>query len=184
MDKLDELRLVGREHSRETVLICSQPLHLPAWSQPYATAWYEFLTSVVADERFGRSMRIRLHPAEQNSPEVPADVRANQSDSGLREDLQWASHVVSPFSTVLIDALAASRSIASISADPTFAEHVQHVPFFSDPKLPKGRWNLESVVPSAIPDMATLREKYLVKVGSSGQYVAEKLMDAASAVPS
>jgi hypothetical protein len=182
MDSLNGLRgQGGSASSSRRMLICSQPLHLPSWSQPYAGSWYTFLSAVVADERFEGSVKIRLHPAEFRSSNVPADVRAHGSTDSLGGDLKWASHVVSPFSTVLIDALAAGRAVASLSADAIFAEHVRRVPFFDDPMLPNAGWDLDSVASTAFGDPLTLREKYLVRVGKSGRYVAEQLTNLATA---
>lgn len=180
MDKFAELSmpLTGIVN----LLVCSQPLFIPSWSKPYSDRWYEFIDSLVTDESLA-SVRLRLHPAERSDDQVPERLRQAHSNHELGEDLEWATHVVSPFSTVLVEALAARRPIRSLAPDKAFQEHANNYPFFDDARLPTGQWDRADLLDMKMTDdeISALSSDYVNYVGSSGVRIADLLESMASA---
>lgn len=180
MDKFAELStpLTGTMN----LLVCSQPLFIPAWSKTYSDRWYEFIGSLIATESFA-SVRLRLHPAERSADQVPEGLRQLHSNQELGEDLEWATHVVSPFSTVLVEAIAAGRPIRSLAPDSAFQEHASNYPFFADPRMPIGQWDQADLVNMEMTnsELSALSSDYVNCVGTSGIKIATLLESMASA---
>jgi hypothetical protein len=167
MDKFAELSRPRLD--TKNLLVCSQPLFIPAWSRPYADRWYEFVSLLLATET-STNVRIRLHPAETSDAQVPATLRQAHSAQELGMDLEWATHVVSPFSTVLVEAIAARRSILSLAPDSSFQKHANQYPFFNDPRMPIAQWDQVGLlnIEMTEAEISALASEYVNHVGSSG----------------
>ena len=175
MDSYGSLALPTHEGRR--LLVCSQPMWIAAWSRPYADRWYGFLESLVTDKPSGIELRLRLHPAEINDPRVPRVVREAHTDESLLVSLAWANQVAAPFSTVLVDALAAGRAFFLLSADHAFSEISSQVPLFADTRVPTCSWSTASVQQTKTGglQMSALRSDYVAMVGKSATNIAAVL---------
>lgn len=127
------------------ILVCSQPLWIPSWSRGHVDDWYLFLYEILEYFPKGR-VRVRLHPAELGSNIVPPGIRDLAVQNSLEEDLEWSSFVISPFSTVLVEALAANRSPISLIPDTSIQSNLDHYPIFSTQGLPSAKWNINDLV--------------------------------------
>ncbi|WP_160663951.1 hypothetical protein [Pseudarthrobacter sp. ATCC 49987] len=164
------------------LLVCSQPLGIPAWSRRYAPQWYAFLESLLDQDIEGCMVRVRLHPAEVYDSAIPARLRTAHIAHPLEADIEWASHVASPFSTVLVEALAADRTFFALSADDAFDKQAQRTPFFADRRISVARWNKADIM-MKIPGLAgpsALARDYLCNIGSSARVTANALESLAS----
>jgi len=113
-----DLATVPTAPGRGRVLVCSQP----TWVHPFppsATAgprWYRWLEHVVATA--ADSVTVRLHPREREEidalPLGPATRAVVTPPGPLADDLAGADVVVAPFSTVLLEAAAAGRTVVSV----------------------------------------------------------------------
>ena len=117
------------------LLVCSQHLG-SSGGAGRAKAWYSWLERMAA-EHGPEDLRIRLHPAEiaaQRSLSLGRAVCSTLSRHSLVDDLAWSSAVVSPFSTVLLEAAVVGRAVASVS--PGAEPLARACAFFADDRLP------------------------------------------------
>lgn len=159
------------------LLVCSQPLGIPSWSRPYAAEWYAFLESLLERKIPNYHVRVRLHPAEKDDQSVPARLRASHLDHSLALDLEWASQVASPFSTVLVEALAAGRPFFALSRDEAFGAQASRTPFFADKRIQIAGWTAEDIQ-SLLPKLVNstdLKNDYLSHVGDSAEMTGQLL---------
>lgn len=179
--RMDKYAALSTSSAKRRLLVCSQPMHVPTWSAPYADQWYSFLESLCGASYDDLEVVIRLHPAERHDSRVPDSIRNLDIGADLLAQLEWADCVAAPFSTVLVDALAARRPFFVLVADDHFARSVSDIPLFSDARVHLGRWNLASVA-SAMQQMADqqeLREAYLANADRAGKAAARQLSDLA-----
>lgn len=181
--RMDDYAGLGEPTAARRLLVCSQPMFLPKWSQPYAGRWYEFLESLLDGSVEGVEIKVRLHPAEVEDARVPKRLRAAHAGEPLESDLAWAGCVAAPFSTVLVDALAAGRDFFVLSADQNFSENAAQIPLFADPRVRSSGWNSVSIRASLneVAHLGALRSDYLANVGHSAETVAAALVGISSA---
>lgn len=179
--RMDKYRPTTTSSARRRLLVCSQPMHVPTWSAPYADCWYSFLATLSSQANDDLEIAIRLHPAERNDSRVPVSLRANDSGEDLVSQIEWADCVAAPFSTVLIDALAAQKFFFVLAADDQFARSVADIPLFSDQRVPISFWNLESVKTAMrrSSSQEELRMDYLANAGHAAQAAARQLVELA-----
>jgi hypothetical protein len=166
------------------LLICSQPLLLPQHRsvRREANEWYEWLIRLHRVEH--TRIRIRLHPSEQSYRyPLPADLQPilNAQPTPLRDDLGWADVVVSPFSSVLVEALAAGRIPITAGATRVWGAFADN-DFLADPRIPvidfRGLQNPQACLEQAEGALAveeTLRDKFLANLGSAALTAARVL---------
>jgi hypothetical protein len=184
--RMDKYSTVPPGPEGVSLLICSQPLAIPSWSRPYAKQWYEFLESMLDCSSEAFQVRVRLHPAEHEDSAVPSSLKSAHLVQPLRADLEWASVVASPFSTVLVEALAADRPFFALSPDEYFDGQAQRTPFFADDRMRISRWSVDHVR-ELLPELInadTLKTDYLHHVGRSARLTAELFESMASGRPS
>lgn len=183
--RMDDLNVVRKSTPRDErrILICSQPLSIPSWSRPYAARWYSFLERAMTQELPGAKVRVRLHPAERRDALVPSTIMEAQEWGPLRQDIEWSTIVMAPFSTVLVEALAAHRPIVALSPSAEFSKHAKKYPFFEDARVEERSWNLKSLDPSPLEysDLGGLRNDFIAFAGSSGERIAAALKQMANA---
>lgn len=172
--RMDQYADLSGPPKERNLLICSQPLNIPSWSRPYAKEWYTFLRSLVESPIPDLNIRIRLHPAEKTDTEIPSLVKEQHRDRPLREDLEWSSSVASPFSTVLVEALAANRPCSALTRDDVFAEYARSYPLFADKRMAYSKWSRTELAKMRFSneDMTVLRDTYLARVGNSSKTIA------------
>lgn len=177
MDRYDGMS--HQELDRINVLVCSQPLRIPAHTRAYAKDWYAFLESLRTLDRSDVNIRIRLHPAEVKSLTVPNALRDEHVGRSLASDLNWASLVASPFSTVLVEALASSRAFVAIAPDNKFSRAARAYPIFSDVETPTSVWEIDAILSAGLktPGLARLKDAYLSNLGRSAKLTASFLKD-------
>lgn len=175
--RMDQYARIPSPKETTNLLICSQPLGIPSWSMPYRTEWYEFLESLLDQESGNYHVRIRLHPAEKNDQFVPERLRTSHIDQPLSADLEWASQVASPFSTVLVEALAADRPFFALSRDETFQFQAGRSPFFADDRVQIARWTKQDIqnTLSRLTKSADLKNDYLHHIGDSAELTGQLL---------
>lgn len=175
--RIDRLAAIGpRSESGQRLLVCSQPLFIPRWSAHLVEEWYQFLTELWAQRPEGVEIRIRLHPAE-HSYSIPYTVRSIVAEPApLEEDLEWATAVAAPFSTVLLEAAAARRPVIALFRDEEMRSRIEAIPFFADPSVQKSVWSpsiLFSVAATARPKRDL--SKYVANVGSAASSAASEI---------
>ncbi len=171
----------------ERVLICSQPLLLPPTEAPVAEslAWYDWLARIagVSDPR----ARVRLHPSER-SPRyaLPAELEtlARSPAAALRDDLAWADVVVAPYSSILVEAVAAGRIPVSAGGTAIWGRFAANA-FLEDPRVARTDFRADPDVgallaagAAAAPTVASLRDDYMAHVGDSARRAAEAIASA------
>lgn len=179
--RMDKYADLSASSAKRRLLVCSQPMHVPTWSAPYADQWYSFLETLSGASYDDLEVVIRLHPAERHDSRVPKSIRNLDSSADLLVQLEWADCVAAPFSTVLVDALAARRSFFVLVADDHFARSVSDIPLFSDARVHISHWNLASVASAIqqVADQQELREAYLANAHRAGKTAARHLSDLA-----
>ncbi|WP_426939880.1 hypothetical protein [Pseudarthrobacter sp. S6] len=173
--RMDAYAFIPPPTESTNLLVCSQPLGIPSWSRPYAREWYAFLGELLDQPIPNYHIRVRLHPAEQNDPAVPERLRAAHLRQPLVTDIEWASQVASPFSTVLVEALAADRPFLALGRDKAFEAQANRTPFFADKRITVAPWTAKGVQ-SALHELrnpAGLREDYLSFIGTSARITGE-----------
>ena len=172
------------------VLVCSQPLSLGQTAAPprEVAAWYAWLTSMAHSD--DPRVRVRLHPGER-SPRYrlpsPLQPLLDEPHRPLAEDLAWADVVLAPFSSVLVEAVGASRVPISAGSTAIWGS-VAANSFLEDPRVPSVDFrrspDLESlldVAAAAAPDTDALREDYLANVGDAARLTAGAILTLAAA---
>jgi hypothetical protein len=179
--RMDPYTRIPSPQGPVNLLVCSQPLGIPTWSRPYAAEWYSFLESLLEQGIANCNLRVRLHPAEKNDPSVPASLRESNLEHSLATDLRWASQVASPFSTVLVEALAAGRPFFALSRDEEFRAHASRTPFFADTRIRVSGWTSRDIENTLhkVTDSTALKSDYLCHVGDSARMTANLLVNLA-----
>lgn len=159
--------------SSNNVLVCSQPLSAgPAWARQYEAEWYSFLETIV--ESGIPRVRIRLHPRELQEEKVSDLVKAAASTAKtLLEDLEWSTIVAAPFSTVLVEALAAGRTPLLLYPDATFKSEAASFPMMG--QIPAIPWVPEALLRPPKPEVAALRKAFCANVGTGAFTVARTI---------
>lgn len=119
------------------VLLASQPL----WQGGFDAGddeldrWYRWLGASAELLAATHAVRVRLHPAEHGV----ADEHVRRyglapyiADESLDEVLGWASHVVAPASTIVLEAAAAGRRAALVAATVRVPEKWAASPLFGE----------------------------------------------------
>jgi hypothetical protein len=168
------------------ILVCSQPLLVPQHdhqpSEKDVAVWYRWLSEL--DQARDPRVRVRLHP-EEHSPRyrLPAELRplAAQPPRPVLEDIGWADIVIAPFSTVLVEALAAGRVPMTAGGMAVWARTAGNA-FLEDPRMPcldfRRSPGAEEVVALADAHAAgalELREDYMAHIGSSSERSANAI---------
>lgn len=175
--RMDQYSRIPSPEEATNLLICSQPLGIPSWSRPHMAEWYAFLESLLDGAIPNCSVRVRLHPAERNDRSVPERLRSMHLNQSLATDLEWASQVASPFSTVLVEALAAGRPFFALSRDDAFELHANRSPFFADDRIQVARWNPKDIqnTLSRLTVSTELKKDYLCHAGRSAELTGQLL---------
>lgn len=121
------------ENSPSRVLICSTSLE-SFLSSDELNNWYYFLSKAVKFQ----NTRVRLHPNE--SPQIPINYGHHLSverTTTFHEDLRWATHVVSPFSTTLVEAIAAGRKPVIMRLNESVDKFLEQIPVFKHGVIPR-----------------------------------------------
>jgi len=163
------------------VLLCSQPLSLPATAAPprEVAAWYSWLATM---DRLGDPrVRVRLHPGER-SPRYPLPpalepLRAEPVRL-LVDDLAWADVVLAPYSSVLVEAVGAGRVPISGGSTTIWGAYAANA-FLGDPRVPSvdfrtspGVEALLAVAAETAPHVEDLRDDYLANIGDAARQTA------------
>jgi hypothetical protein len=174
----DALRTIDPPSAGTRTLVCSQPM----WTYPFDAAggspqsWYGWVTKLVAASAPGQ-LRVRLHPLEaERLADLPLgpEVRDLLSVEPLAADLSWASSVVAPVSTVLVEAAGVGRPILAVQPEGLADAAYTGSPFFTDPQVTRVRladvatWDLlQKSLEAAAQAQVGLGERYLSGVGSA-----------------
>jgi hypothetical protein len=119
----------GESEASENTLIASTPVELLGLSETEIKSYYDLLLNLcVAQDP--TKIRVRLHPHELISDKVPRDLKNQNSDKQLSDDLDWADIAISPISTVLLEAAIRNLSIGFIGEGSTLAALRQGNIFF------------------------------------------------------
>ena len=168
------------------ILVCSQPLLVPQHDhQPFekdVAVWYRWLSEL--DQARDPRVRVRLHP-EEHSPRyrLPAALRplAAQPPRPVLEDIGWADIVIAPFSTVLVEALAAGRVPMTAGGKLVWGRTAGNA-FLEDPRMPCLDFRRSPGVEEAVAladahaaGAAELREDYMAHIGRSAERSAEAI---------
>jgi hypothetical protein len=168
------------------VLLCSQPhWHAALGGEAAATAWYELMERVVAGAP-AESLRVRLHPWEQDRlPELPlgpATRAVLSTTASFHDDLGWSGAVVGWASTTLVEAAGAGRPVVSLVLNPAAAEMARSYLFFRDPRVVTrtaeevtGWPVVEGAIAEAGRGQQGLAGEYLANLGSAAKAAAEAL---------
>jgi hypothetical protein len=169
---------------RGNLLVCSQPLFLPQHRsvKQQADSWYEWLIRLHRMER--PRLRIRLHPSERSDRyPLPADLLPAPSaePTPLHDDLRWADVVVAPFSSVLVEALAAGRVPVAAGGTKVWGAFADN-DFLADPRIPVIDFRADGD-PQAYLDraddsagaMSDLRDEFLANLGTAAPAAARAL---------
>jgi hypothetical protein len=163
------------------VLIASQPLWRAApWASKYSTDWYELLEQIIQAPAMESKVRIRLHPAETMGRQTPNSVKKATVTRALAEDLQWSDVVVTPMSSIAVEALAAGRVVRSVAFSEEFVNGVASYPLFGDDSLVFVEPTVEGVCQhSTLGDLSplALQEKYCARPESAASVVARDLIE-------
>jgi hypothetical protein len=172
------------------ILICSQPLSLPATAAPprETAAWYEWLAAMARldDPR----VRIRLHPGERSPRYRLSPALESFRDEPARhlcDDLAWADVVLSPYSSVLVEAVGAARVPVSAGSTGIWGEHAANA-FLEDPRVPSVDFRvapdiegLLDVAAAAEPYVDGLRDDYIANIGDAARLTADAIVSLAAA---
>ena len=171
------------------LLVCSQPLSLTQSAAPAreVAAWYDWLTTMarVEDPR----VRVRLHPGERapryRLPDGLQRLLA-EPQRPLAEDLAWADVVLAPYSSVLVEAVGASRVPISAGSTEIWGDFAANA-FLQDPRVPSVNFRtspdldaLLDVAAAAAPEVDALRDDYLAHVGDASRLTADAIMGLAT----
>ena len=171
------------------LLVCSQPLSLTQSAAPAreVAAWYDWLTTMarVEDPR----VRVRLHPGERapryRLPDGLQRLLA-EPQRPLAGDLAWADAVLAPYSSVLVEAVGASRVPISAGSTEIWGDFAANA-FLQDPRVPSvdfrtspGLDALLDVAAAAAPEVDALRDDYLAHVGDASRLTADAIMGLAT----
>lgn len=188
--RADALAAIPPRPDRGNTLICSQPLTLPQTAAPTdaTAAWYEWLAEMVRldDPR----VRVRLHPGERSpryqlSPAL--EPLREEPARSLPEDLAWADVVLSPYSSVLVEACGAGRVPISAGSIPIWGTHADNA-FLADPRVPSIDFRTSPSL-DAVLDVAAaaefyvdaLRDDYISNVGDAARLTADAIVSLAAA---
>lgn len=176
LDELDALPPVG---PGDRVLLASQPL----WQGGFEAGpddldrWYGWLAASASALASSATVRVRLHPAEHGDADeyVARHGLAPYLQGGLlAEALAWASHVVAPASTIVLEAAASGRRAALVAATPRVPEKWRSSPLFG-----ADGWTRLSVDEPLGPDGLGLGafdgSPFLFQVGGAAEAVAAAL---------
>ena len=172
------------------ILLCSQPLALPATAAPprEVAAWYSWLEAMdgLGDPR----VRVRLHPGERSPRyDLPAGLHhlRDEAPNTLLEDLAWSDVVISPYSSVLVEAVGASRVPISAGATQIWGVYAANA-FLEDPRVPSvdfrtplGVDDLLRVAAETEPLVDALRDDYLANIGDAARLTADAIVALAGA---
>jgi hypothetical protein len=185
----DFVEMPPRPHAGR-ILLCSQPLSLPATAAPprEVAAWYAWLEAM--DALGDPSVRVRLHPGERSERyDLPAGLHHLRSEppKTLAEDLAWADVVVAPYSSVLVEAVGASRVPISAGATQIWGVYAANA-FLEDPRVPSvdfrtslGVEDLLRVAAETEPHVDALRDDYLANIGDAARRTADVIAALAAA---
>lgn len=191
--RMDDLTLPPTGAAEPRILVLSQPLwQRHVGGEESAAAWYRWIGRLCSDAPAGR-LRVRLHPAEvERLCELPvAQVVLPYASRGasLVEDLADCSVVASPFSSGLVEAMAAGRPIVTLLPSPGVAEFARRIPFLRDPRIPallgpdELTWTrLAEAAELAERSQADLAASWISNVGSSAAKNAQALQGLAADV--
>lgn len=117
---------------RGNVLVASQPLAALGLPRPEVESWYQFMHTAASE--FG--WRLRPHPWERQSAYAQAAPALPQWEQRpFLEDLEWADSVISPCSTLLLEAAATGRVAIAFSPGPCVDALRRRSPALRDPSL-------------------------------------------------
>ena len=167
------------------ILMCSQPLSLPATAAPprEVAAWYSWLEAMdgLGDPR----VRVRLHPGERSERyDLPAGLHhlRDEAPRTLAEDLAWADVVLSPYSSVLVEAVGASRVPISAGSTHIWGVYAANA-FLEDPRVPSVDFrsspdvgDLLAVAAETAPFVDALRDDYLANIGHAARLTADAIV--------
>ena len=172
------------------VLVCSQPLSLGQSAAPprEVADWYAWLTTIARSD--DPRVRVRLHPGER-SPRyrLPSSLEhlLDEPHRPLAQDLGWADVVLAPFSTVLVEAVGASRVPISAGSTAIWGNFAANA-FLEDPRVPSvdfrsspGLEPLLAAAAAAAPHVNALRQDYLANVGDAARLTAAAIVTLAAA---
>ena len=167
------------------VLVCSQPLLLPPQLRtvkPQAESWYRWLTELY--EAGYPQLRIRLHPSERSDRyPLPSELISLRSGPAtpLLDDLRWADVVVAPFSSVLVEAMAAGRVPIAAGGTEVWGAFADNA-FLADPRVPTIDFRLRPTQNSLIERAEnaaalteSLRDEFLANLGSAATAAAQAI---------
>jgi hypothetical protein len=188
--RFDRLSMnVGPPPSTERVLLASQPLWTPnmgGWET--ARRWYSWL-EVLANQAPLGALRIRLHPFEKQTltrKSLGTATCRSLSNHSLEQDLHWASSVVSATSTILVEAAASGRKVASVQPFPAVHEAAVGYPFLTDPRLPQWKpgsfpeWPaILALLATSEPHYESFGRDYLANRDRSSTLIAQRLRELA-----
>lgn len=176
-DRLFQLRNDSKR-AEPRILICSTDLESVGAAESSVKIWYECLDQI---GKFA-SVRIRLHPNEKKKLEQSQKDRfRSTNENSFEKDLNWATHVVSPFSTTLVEAIAAGRNPVMVQIDPCVNEFVRHIPIFRQGFIPKIEIDIhdtEKELFSKILDASfnvEIAESFLANIGNASTVAADRL---------
>ena len=172
------------------LLLCSQPLSLPATAAPprEVAAWYAWLEAMdgLGDPR----VRVRLHPGERSPRyDLPAGLHhlRDEAPNTLLEDLAWSDVVISPYSSVLVEAVGASRVPISAGSTHIWGVYAANA-FLEDPRVPSVNFrsspdveDLLRVAAETAPFVNELRDDYLANIGDAARQTADVIVALATA---
>jgi hypothetical protein len=186
----DTLAALAPRPRAGNVLICSQPLSLPATAAPprETAAWYDWLTAMA---RLGDArVRIRLHPGERSPRYALSPGLEPLRDAPavpLSDELAWADVVLSPYSSVLVEAVGASRVPISAGSTTIWGHHAANA-FLEDPRVPSVDFrtspdidDLLDVAAAAEPHVDALRDDYIANIGDAARLNADAIVSLAAA---
>lgn len=167
------------------VLVCSQPLLLPQHGtvRQQAEIWYGWLAKLC--ETAHPRLRLRLHPAErQDRYPLPCELMSLRSSPGapLLDDLRWADVVVAPFSSVLVEAMAARRVPIAAGGTKVWGAFADNA-FLADQRVPSIDFR-SSPTPSRLIECAAeaaartddLRDEFLANLGMAAAAAAQAIL--------
>jgi len=178
--RMDQLAQIGPRPDNLKLLVCSQPMHLSSWTRPFAAEWYAFLLKLIQHSTDPTSLRVRLHPAE-NPDRLPSPLRdAIAPPRSLRDDIEWASVVAAPFSTVLLEASVAGRAAIQLPRNRPMHAMATGYPFFTDPEVTQCSWDQHALLELARTATPLNNiDRFAAFVGESGKRVALALQQLA-----
>jgi hypothetical protein len=128
------------------------------------------------DNSGSTEVRLRLHPYELDSTFVPQKLKRLHSKSELLSDIKWAGVVLSPISTVLLEAALLGRAIGLISSEPQVKQLRQEIIFYKqlDAQLTKTVTKVLNEI--KITDALGFSGEFCRQTPTPSIYIAEHLM--------